>query len=90
MGICTDEVSDDATVEFGYGHAENGAKDEEGGMGEKQECLAGVNGRNDDAQERSELLPKREGEFRLGIALLWMEREGAGIRCKICLGMCGK
>ena len=82
MAICPDEVSDDATVEFCYRQTEDGAENEEAGMGEEQECLAGANGRDDDPQEGSELLPEREGEFR-SIALLWMEGEEAGMRSRI-------
>lgn len=85
--VCADEVSDDATVEFGYGHAEDGAEDEEAGVSEEQECLARVNGGDDDPQEGPELLPERGREFRLSVLLLWVEGEEAGMRGKIRLRM---
>ena len=90
MAICTDEVSDDATVEFCHRDAEDSAENEEAGVGEEQECPAGANGRDDDPQEGPELLPERVGEFRLSIALLWMEGEEAGMRRKIRLRMDGE
>lgn len=49
IAVCTNEISDDPTVEFGYGHAEDGAENEETGVSEEQECLARANGGNDDA-----------------------------------------
>lgn len=70
------------TVECGYCDTENGAENEEGGVRDEQECLAGMKGGDDDAQEGPELLPGRGGVLGLFIVV---QREESGVGGKVVL-----